>query len=66
MALLKEHEKLKHQGTEHLFDPEHTTDREIAETMIGRLSGWRRNRARHVARLMLEILDQEKSKKGKA
>jgi hypothetical protein len=62
MALLKEHEKLKHQGTEHLFDPENTTDRQIAETMIGRLSGWR-GRARHVARLMLDILDQEKSKR---
>ena len=62
MALLKEHEQLKQQGTEHLFDPEHTTDQQIAETMIGRLSGWR-GRARRVARRMLEILDQEQSKK---
>jgi len=57
ISLLEEHEKLKEQGTKHLFDPENTTDHQIAETMIGRLSGWR-GRARRVARLMLEILDK--------
>jgi hypothetical protein len=61
MVLLEENEKLKQQGTEHLFDPENSTDREIAVAMIGRLEGWR-GRARKVAKLMLEILDQQKSK----
>ena len=28
-------------GGEHLFDPNNTNDRQIAETMIGRLEGWR-------------------------
>jgi hypothetical protein len=56
MALLEENEKLKQQGTEHLFHPENTTDRQIAETTIGRLSGWR-GRARRVPKLMLEILE---------
>jgi hypothetical protein len=46
-------------GGEHLFDPSNTSDRQIAETMIGRLEGWR-GRARKVAKLMLEILDQQK------
>jgi hypothetical protein len=46
-------------GGEHLFDPSNTSDRQIAETMIGRLEGWR-GRARRVAKLMLEILDQHK------
>ena len=27
-------------GGEHLFDPNNTSDRQIAETMIGRLQGW--------------------------
>jgi hypothetical protein len=58
MALLEENEKLKRQGTEHLFDPDKTSDRQIAETMIGRLEGWR-GRARKVAKLMLEILEQQ-------
>ena len=48
-------------GGEHLFDPNNTNDRQIAETMIGRLEGWR-GRARKVAQLMLELLDQQKSK----
>jgi len=61
MALLEENEKLKRQGTEHLFDPKQTSDREIAIAMIGRLEGWR-GRARKVAKLMLEILDQQKNK----
>jgi hypothetical protein len=59
MVLLEENEKLKRQGTEHLFDPENSTDREIAVAMIGRLEGWR-GRARKVARLMLELLDEQK------
>ena len=50
-------------GGEHLFDPSNTNDRQIAETMIGRLEGWR-GRARKVARLMLEILDR-KNRGGK-
>jgi hypothetical protein len=50
-------------GGEHLFDPNNTNDRQIAETMIGRLEGWR-GRARKVAQLMLELLDQQKSKSG--
>ena len=44
---------------EHLFDPTNTSDQQIAETMIGRLEGWR-GRARRVAKLMLEMLDQQK------
>ena len=48
-------------GGEHLFDPNNTNDRQIAKTMIGRLEGWR-GRARKVAQLMLELLDQQKSK----
>jgi hypothetical protein len=44
-------------GGEHLFDPNKTSDREIAETMIGRLEGWR-GRAARVAKLMLEILER--------
>jgi hypothetical protein len=48
-------------GGEHLFDPNNTSDRQIAETMIGRLEGWR-GRARKVAQFMLELLDQQKSK----
>ena len=47
-------------GGEHLFDPNNTNDRQIAKTMIGRLEGWR-GRARKVAQLMLELLDQQKS-----
>jgi hypothetical protein len=46
-------------GGEHLFDPNNTNDRQIAETMIGRLEGWR-GRARKVAQLILELLDQPK------
>jgi len=46
-------------GGEHLFDPHHTTDKQIAETLIGRLQGWR-GRARKVAKLMIELLDQQK------
>jgi hypothetical protein len=49
-------------GGEHLFDPGNTSDRQIAETMIGRLEGWR-GRAARVAKLMLEILDQHKNRK---
>ena len=60
MALLEENERLKQSiGGEHLFDPKQTSDREIAIAMIGRLEGWR-GRARKVAQLMLEILDQKK------
>jgi hypothetical protein len=62
MALLEENEKLKQQGTGHLFDPENTTDRQIAETMIGRLSSWR-GRAKRVAKLMLEILEASRPTK---
>jgi len=51
-------------GGEHLFDPNNTNDRQIAETMIGRLEGWR-GRARRVARLMLEIIDGPKKQSGK-
>jgi len=57
--------RLKRQGTEHLFDAQNSTDREIAVAMIGRLEGWR-GRARKVAKLMLEILDQQKKQSGKA
>jgi hypothetical protein len=39
-------------GGEDLFDPKNTNDRQIAETMVGRLAGWR-GRAARVARLML-------------
>jgi hypothetical protein len=46
-------------GGEHLFDPHHTTDKQIAETLIGRLQGWR-GRARKVAQFMIELLDQQK------
>src|SRR5262249_27007897 len=60
VAALEEIERLKQStGDEHLFDPAQTTDREIAVTMIGRLEGWR-GRARKVARLMLELLDEQK------
>ena len=52
-------------GGEHLFDPSNTSDRQIAETMIGRLEGWR-GRARRVARLMFAILDQQKKQEGKS
>jgi hypothetical protein len=48
-------------GGEHLFDPNNTNDRQIAETMIGRLEGWR-GRARRVAKLMLEVLDHQRSR----
>jgi len=59
MALLEENERLKQSiGGEHLFDPNQTSDREIAIAMIGRLEGWR-GRARKVAKLMLEILEQQ-------
>src|SRR6516162_2492902 len=51
-------------GGEHLFDPSNTSDRQIAETMIGRLEGWR-GRARRVARVMLEIIDGAKKQSGK-
>jgi hypothetical protein len=51
-------------GGEHLFDPSNTSDQQIAETMIGRLEGWR-GRARRVARLMLEIIDGPKKQIGK-
>ena len=51
-------------GGEHHFDPNNTNDRQIAETMIGRLEGWR-GRARRVARLMLEIIDGPKKQSGK-
>jgi hypothetical protein len=44
-------------GGEDLFDPKNTNDRQIAETMVGRLAGWR-GRAARVARLMLQILDE--------
>jgi hypothetical protein len=47
IAVMEENEKLKRQGTEHLFDPDNSTDREIAVAMIGRLQGWR-GRARHL------------------
>jgi len=60
IAVVEENASLKRSiGGEHLFDPEKSTDREIAVAMIGRLEGWR-GRARKVARLMLEILDQQK------
>lgn len=59
IAVVEENEKLKRQGNEHLFDPNNSSDREIAVAMIGRLEGWR-GRARKVAKLMLEILDQQK------
>lgn len=49
-------------GGEHLFDPNNTNDRQIAETMIGRLAGWC-GRAVRVARLMLEILDEHKERR---
>ena len=49
-------------GGEHLFDPNNTNDRQIAETMIGRLEGWR-GRARRVAKLMLELLDRKRGGK---
>ena len=52
-------------GGEHLFDPHHTTDKQIAETLIGRLQGWR-GRARKVAKLMIELLDQQKRGDKKA
>ena len=65
IAVVEENEKLKRQGNEHLFDPKNSSDREIAVAMIGRLEGWR-GRARKVARLMLEILDQQKKQSGKA
>ena len=48
---------LKAQGGEHLFDPKNSTDHEIAVAMIGRLGGWR-GRARRIAKLMLDILDE--------
>jgi len=51
-------------GGEHLFDPSNTSDQRIAETMIGRLEGWR-GRARRVARLMREIIDGPKKQIGK-
>jgi hypothetical protein len=64
VAALEEIEQLKQQGSEHLFDPNNTSDRQIAETMIGRLEGWH-GRARRVARLMLEIIDGPKKQSGK-
>jgi hypothetical protein len=65
-AAKAEIERLKDMaGGEHLFDPAKSSDREIAKAMIGRLEGWR-GRARRVARLILEILDQQKKQNGKA
>jgi hypothetical protein len=69
-AIRAENDQLKSiVGAEHLFDPSNTNDRQIAETMVGRLAGWR-GRAGRVARLMLQILDENKAmpaaRQGKA